>query len=227
MITDDQGTPDFGSIEEAIHAYFAAKHSARETSLALTRLVIRNAGNAIRAVHRRDLTTAQTLLEASTRAATDARDAVHTQQALLQSGYLHDALKELAEAALFVALVEGHALPTPTELELEWPAYLAGLAETVGGLRRYALDALRRDEPATAEATLAQMSAIYELLIGLDYPDAVTGGLRHATDGARAILERTRGDITTAVQQRRLEWAIRQARAAWEPRDANTPEGTG
>ena len=206
-----QEYPRFTAIEEQIHAYFSARHEAREQSLASTRLVIRNAGNAIRAVHRREFEPARQLLQASREAATRARTQVADQPALLHSGYLHDALKELAEAALFLALIEGRDLPGPDSLELGWVAYLAGLAETVGELRRYALDALRRGEIATAETMLARMSAIYELLVTIDYPEAVTGSLRHATDGVRGILERTRGDVTAAVQQERLEVALRRA----------------
>ncbi|HWE60350.1 MAG TPA: haloacid dehalogenase, partial [Chloroflexota bacterium] len=192
-------------MEDLIHDYFSAKHAAREQSLGLTRLVIRHAGNAIRAVHRRDFEAARLLLEQSAQAAVEARERVLEQPGLLYGGYLQDAFKELAEATLFLALVQNHELPTPQALELGWEPYLAGLAETVGELRRYALDALRHGETGLAEAMLGHMSAIYELLITVDYPDAVTGSLRHATDSARAILERTRGDITVAVQQQRLE----------------------
>jgi translin len=206
--------PQLGALEEQAHAYFAAKHSAREESLALARLVIRNAGNAIRAVHRREFQAARALLEESAQAAARARAAVAAQPELLHSGYLNDALKELVEASLFLGLVQEAPLATLQELGVGWIAYLGGMAETVGEMRRYALDALRRGEIATAEQMLARMSAIYELLVTIDYPDAVTGSLRHATDAARGILERTRGDITTSVQQFRLEAALRQAQGA-------------
>ena len=212
----DDDFPKLAFIEEQAHAYFAARHAAREKSLALTRLVIRHAGNAIRAVHRREYDAARVLLEQSAMAAAQACEEVAAQPELLYSGYLLDALKELVEATLFLALVQGHDLPSPHALEVGWVPYLAGLAETVGELRRYALDALRRGETAAAEQMLGRMSAIYELLVTIDYPDAVTGSLRHATDSARGILERTRGDITTAVQQRRLEEALREARASWQ-----------
>jgi translin len=206
--------PQLGALEEQAHAYFAAKHAAREESLALARLVIRNAGNAIRAVHRREFEAARALLAESAQAAASARATVAAQPELLYSGYLNDALKELVEASLFLALVQEAPLPPLQELGVGWIAYLSGMAETVGEMRRYALDALRRGEIATAEQMLTRMSAIYELLVTIDYPDAVTGSLRHATDAARGILERTRGDITTSVQQFRLEAALRQAQQA-------------
>lgn len=207
--TIDTGPLNLSGLEEQAHRYFSAKYAAREQSLATCRLVIRNAGNAIRAAHRRELAQAHTLLETSRSAASQARVEAEAFPELAHAGYMHDALKELVEACLVVALVGGTPPPDRDELGVSWPAYLAGLAEAVGELRRFALDALRRGENATAEVMLTHMTNIYELLVTLDYPDAVTGSLRHATDGARAILERTRGDVTAALVQQRLELAIR------------------
>ncbi len=214
-MTKSDDYPNLAGIEEQAHHYFAAKHAAREQSLALARLVIRNAGNAIRAVHRREFDAARDLIAESARAATEARAAVQQQPELLHAGYLNDALKELVEAQMVLALVRQEPLPQLADLGVGWTAYLGGLAEAVGELRRYALDALRRGESETAETMLTRMSAIYELLVTIDYPDAVSGNLRHATDSARGILERTRGDITTSVQQQRLEQALRQTRLQW------------
>jgi translin len=217
-MNDTQAPDDFLGMEDAMRAYLSAKHAAREGSLALARLVIRHAANAIRATHRREYATARDLLAQSSAMAVQARAQVQDQPSLMYSGYLQDALKELAEAALFLAFVQDQRPPSPQALELTWEPYLAGMAETVGELRRYALDALRRDEFEVAEGMLARMSAIYELLITVDFPDAVTGSLRHATDAARAILERTRGDVTMAVQQHHLEAALRAAHAPWQTR---------
>ena len=76
--------------------------------------------------------------------------------------------------------------------------------ETIGELRRHLLDALRADAFEHCERTLEQMDEIYTMLVTIDYPDALTANLRRATDVARGILERTRGDYTVAVQQQRL-----------------------
>ena len=108
---------------------------------------------------------------------------------------------------------EFQLMPLPDELTVGYVAYYNGLAESVGELRRFTLDALRRDDEATAERLLAAMDDVYELLITVDYPDAVTGSLRRATDAVRGILERTRGDLTAAVGQRRLERALA---ATWD-----------
>ena len=201
----------FDRLEDLAHAYFAAKHEARERSLAHARLLIRHSGNAIRAVHRRDFEAAHTLLDQ----AHAEIGAITTDLAGLPELYYHnyivDALKEYAEARLTMAIVRDDDLPLPDELGIGYVAYYNGLAEAVGELRRFTLDALRRDDEATGERLLAAMNDIYELLVTIDYPDAVTGSLRRTTDSVRGILEKTRGDLTTAAGQRRLERALAAA----------------
>jgi translin len=128
---------------------------------------------------------------------------------LCHAGYTQDALKELAEGYITYALVTGERVPSPKELDVEPASYLNGLAEAVGEMRRYVLDRLRRGDVATGERLLAAMDDIYSLLITVDFPDAITGGLRRNTDMVRGVLERTRGDLTTAVRQEEMKAALR------------------
>jgi translin len=131
-------------------------------------------------------------------------------QDVYHAGYTQDALKELAEAYLTRAIILEETLPTPEMLNIEYAAYLNGLAEAAGELRRFALDALRRGEVALAEKILARMDDIYSMLITVDFSDAITGGLRRTTDMVRGVLERTRGDVTTAVRQEAMKTALHQ-----------------
>ena len=101
-------------------------------------------------------------------------------------------------------------MPPPAQLGVAAAPFLNGLAEAVGELRRYVLDRLRRGEVERCEPLLQTMDDIYSLLVTIDYPDALTGGLRRTTDAARAILERTRGDLTFALRQRELEAALQR-----------------
>lgn len=204
-------------LEELAHAHFRAKHEARERSLAHVRLLVRHSGNAIRAVHRREFAGAEALLaEASAEIAAIQSDLDGLPE-LYYHNYVTDALKEYAEARLTMAFVRGEAPPLPEELGVGFVAYYNGLAEAVGELRRFTLDALRRDDEAAGERLLVIMDDVYELLITIDYPDAVTGSLRRTTDAVRGILEKTRGDLTTAAGQRRLERALAAARDRHEP----------
>jgi translin len=129
---------------------------------------------------------------------------------LFYAGYTQDALKEFAEANIVNALVSGGELPSPGALQLESSTYLKGLAEAAGELRRRCLDILRHGHSAEAERLLDQMDEIYAVLVTMDYPDAVTGGLRRLTDICRSLVERTRGDMTLSVRQERLEESLRQ-----------------
>jgi translin len=82
------------------------------------------------------------------------------------------------------------------------------LAEAASELRRHILDRLRGGDLSRGEALLAVMDEAYGLLVTMDYPDAVSGGLRRTTDALRAVLERTRSDLTTTLLQSRLQAAI-------------------
>ena len=187
-----------------IRADLQAAYEAREQALPLCRSAIRHAANCIRAVHRGELERAEELLEQSGAAVGEAADALRDFPSVFHAGFVHDAQKEYAEASVTLALVDGRPLPVPQQLGVRGPAYLHGLSEAVGELRRYLLDALRRGAIEQCENVLSQMDDIYSMLVTVDYPDAMTGNLRRSTDAARAILERTRGDYTLAVQQERL-----------------------
>lgn len=197
-------------IVEAAVARLDATNKARETALATSRGLIRQCANAIRATHRHEWAAAQDLLAEADRTASELRARLVEYPAILHAGYTQDALKEYAEARLTYAMVRDEALPTADEIAVEPAAYLNGLAEAASELRRFILDGLRQGEVATGERLLAAMDDVYSLLVTVDYPDAVTGGLRRTTDALRAVLERTRGDLTAAIRQDRLMAALAQ-----------------
>jgi translin len=183
----------------AASAVLEARHEARELTLPLCRRATRDCALAIRAVHRRGLDEARGHIAAASTALAEAAAATAAHPAVREAGYLHDAQKEFAEANLTLAFVAHQPIPDADALRVEPPAYLNGLAEAASELRRAVLDRLRDDDTEEAESLFASMEAAYELLVTIDYPDALTGGLRRSTDALRAVLERTRGDITNAV----------------------------
>jgi len=185
-----------------------AANSAREAGLAACRTTIRASSSAIRAVHLLDPDTAEQRLAEAETALTAARTALDPYPALVHAGFLHDAAKEYVEARATVALVTGAEVPAPAELGVEDPAWLNGVAEAASELRRHALDRLRAGQLDEAELLLARMDAVFGELVAIDAPDALTGGLRRTLDALRAVLERTRGDVTAAILQQRLRDAI-------------------
>jgi translin len=185
-----------------------ALNEARETALPACRKVIRAAGSSIRAVHRLDVAGAAVLAAESEAALREAQRVLAPYPAVAHAGFLHDAEKEYVEARAVAALVAGEPVPAPDELGISPTAWMRGLAEAASELRRHLLDRLREGSVERAEALLAAMDDVYGALVVVDYPDAVTNGLRRTLDALRAVLERSRGDVTTTVLQTRLQRAI-------------------
>jgi translin len=197
-------------IADRIRANFAAKNSARDTALERSRTLIRHCANAIRASHRNERDTAREHIAAAKEIADAIRADLASYPDLYHAGYTQDALKEFAEANIVYALVGSEPLPEPEAIGVEYAAYLNGLGEAAGELRRRCLDIIRHDHTEEAERLLEAMDDIYSLLVTVDYPDAITGGLRRTTDLVRGVTERTRGDITTSLRQYRLQEALRK-----------------
>ena len=199
------------TIAEKIHQGFDAQTAVRDQALKSARTLTRHSAHAIRAIHRMERDKANEELAAAKKLAEELNDNEKKFPSVYYSGYTQDALKEFAEANIVVALIQDDKLPTPDDLKLQEATYLKGLAETIGELRRRCLDILRGGHSQEAERLLKHMDDIYSVLVTMDYPDAVTFGLRRLTDISRGIIERTRGDITLSLRQERLEQTIRQA----------------
>lgn len=183
-------------------------NQAREVALAACRQAIRGAGRAIRAIHRHEGDGAHAWTVQSEQALREAQRAVAPYPAVAHAGFLHDAEKEYAEAVFTRVLVDGGELPGPDEMNVGVPAWLNGMAEAASEMRRHMLDLLRAGKHERAEAVLQTVDDVYDRLMSVDFPDAITGGLRRTTDALRAVLERSRSDLTTTVLQTRLQRAV-------------------
>jgi translin len=213
------------SVESWARESLERKNAAREQALGRSRELIRTCARSIRSVHRQEFEAAAALLEEARQIGERMSSDLQAHPDLYYTGYVQDALKELVEATAVARLVRGQPAPSPTELGIAPAAYHNGLAEAVGELRRYILDGLRLGDTGRCEMLLRTMDEIYSLLITLDYPDAITGGLRRTTDVTRGILEKTRGDLTFALRQdgleRRLaEFQVRLGQETIEPHSA-------
>jgi translin len=199
---------DLSDLSEQLRIELDSKTTAREHGLAGSRSTIRACGNAIRAMHRREFETAETLLKEAQEHLDDARTTLQSHGDMRNAGFIHDAEKEVAEARITLALVTGAPFPAPDEVGVPPQAFLKGMAEAVGELRRHILDLMRHGELDRCEQLLGAMDDIYNVLVSMDYPDGITFGLRRLTDVARSIIERTRGDYTTSVIQSSLHDAL-------------------
>jgi len=198
-------TDQLESVGQKAIEYLGLKHTARERALPKSRTAIRYCANSIRSTHRHEFQAAEELLGQAAALLMEMVIDLRDHQDIFYAGFVQDAQKEYAEAATFVALTRSRSLPDASELAIGWAPYLNGLGEMVGELRRYVLDQLRLGNVEQCEVLLRQMDDIYALLTTVDFPDAITLGLRRTTDTTRSILEKTRGDLTIAVSQAQLQ----------------------
>jgi translin len=200
--------PELEGIAESIRAEFIAKNSARDSAVNQSRELIRYCSLSIRACHRDDWDEAQKQLGQAQKLAAELLARVAPFPDLTHSGYTQDALKEFAEASITLAVAQNRPLPTPEQLNVEPAAYLNGLAEAAGELRRRVMDKLRSGHNTECERLLGAMDDIYDTLVIMDFPDAITGGLRRNTDMVRGVLERTRADVTMSFKEAQLQQSI-------------------
>ncbi len=209
-------TSNLGQIADKIRRSLSRKHSAREAGLPLSREAIRNCANSIRATHRGEFDEARRLLGLAGSLLKQANDALEDHPSVFYAGFIHDAQKEYAEASITLALESGDDLPDPDELGVEYPAYLNGMGEAVGEMRRHLLDTLRKGDVSKCEEILSWMDEIYTVLVTMDYPEGITGGLRRTTDMVRGVTERTRGDLTISYRQSQLESTMERLQKSLE-----------
>jgi translin len=195
-------------IVEVIRGEMTTLNALRDATLARSRSLTRACAHSIRAIHRHDWAEADALLAQAREEAKAMVDAIADQPTLYHAGYTQDALKELVEAHLVAAVVRETPMPTPVDLYVTGATYLRGMSEAGSEMRRFVLDLVRRGEVTAAEPYLAFMDEIYSQLITVDFPDAVTDGLRRSTDVLRSVLERTRGDLTLAIRQDQMRQAL-------------------
>lgn len=204
------------SIADDIRAELDAKNAARDKALVTSREAIRFCANSIRAVHRAEWEEAAERLEEARVRVRETADELKDFPDLYYAGYVQDAQKEYTEAATVNAIMRGQPVPGPKDIGVESAPYMNGLAEAASELRRDVLDVIRAGNIGRGEEILKAMDDLYYMLVTFDYPDGITGGLRRTLDAARAVLERTRGDLTVTIRQRELELALNKAVEAFE-----------
>ena len=201
-------TTSLTEIVETIRSELTTLNTLRDATLARSRSLTRSCAHSIRAIHRHEWSEADALLAQARAEARDMVEAIAGQPTLYHAGYTQDALKEVVEAHLVNAVSRGLPLPTPDELFVTGPTFLRGMSEAATEMRRFVLDLMRRGQVVEAEQYLEFMDEVYSHLVTVDFPDAVTDGLRRHTDVLRGVLERTRGDLTMAIRQDQMRDAL-------------------
>ena len=197
-------TDNLDIISAQVRENLTAKDNAREKMLPMCREAIRCCSEAIRAMHRQEFDKADDLLGSANKLIKESEEALAGSPELVNTGSLRDAQKEYVEGCAVLNIVTGKLLPTSEELAVDSAAYLNGLGEAASELRRYLLDSMRKGDISKGEKLLTAMDDIYSVLVTIDFPDAITGGLRRTTDMLRGVLERTRSDLTLLITQQDL-----------------------
>ena len=192
-------------ITSKIFENFEKKDGVREHTLKLSRTIVRLSSRAIKSIHRDEFEQAKLMIE-------EASQLNHTIQSLLEdypdiyhAGFVENGQKEYVEAAILYHILKDNEIPEPAQLGVEESAYLLGLGDVVGELRRTVLDLIRLDSPHKGEKILETMDEIYTSIMLFDFPEALSRGLRHKGDVARSLVERTRGDLTNAIGNAKLK----------------------
>lgn len=208
MITTTMST--FDELSKSMLASFDSKDRAREDAYRLSRETIRNCSSSIRSVHRSDLAGAERYMSEAASGLKKIQEALQDHQDVRYAGFVDGAEQEYAEARSVYSIVSRHQILTPEEIGVELVNYLGGLGDTTGELRRHILDLIRGGRAEEGEYFLGVMEEIYYLLMRFDYPDAITRGLRRKSDLARSMLERTRGDLTNALELAKMETLLKE-----------------
>ena len=193
-----------------IRIRFDEMDRAREQSLNVSRRIIRNSGDAIKAIHRGEWDQADALVSETGAMVRQVNDLLCSFPDIYYSGFVGNAQAEYAEVSVLRAVLKGTDIPSPHELNIDDAAYLNGIGDAIGELRRYILDLIRKGRAGEGEKYLDIMDEFYTELMSVDYPDAITHGLRKKTDTARSLIERTRGDLTNALQVKDLKNAMKE-----------------
>ncbi len=197
-------TTDLESIINRIVDYLDEKYRLRELALSLSREIVRLSGQAIRLIHRQDFDNATIKIEEARIRVEDINEKIREHPEFSDKGFISSAFQEYAEAGLLFSIIKDNRFISYEKLGVPCVPYVLGLGDLVGELRRHVLDSIRRGEIEKAENMVDLMEEVYVTLMAIDYPDALTSGLRHKRDVARSLVERTRGDITLALQNQQL-----------------------
>jgi translin len=183
---------------EYLSSIFDKLNDIREQSLTTSRAIVRECSKSIRNIHRNDEVSAKEHIENARKKLENLKSISSDVSEISYAGYVLDAEREFVEAVMFYTFeVSGYIEPF-NNFNVHPSSYIQGIGDTIGEWRRKALDHLRNLDIKKAETYLAIMEEGMGILNELDYPDALTGGLRRYADNARSIIERTRSDITNA-----------------------------
>lgn len=193
--------PEIEEISKAIRERLDKKDLARESALKTSRQIIRECRSAIASLQKGN--DAEENMERARKAHAQLKKMLKGFPDLLSAGYAVDAEQELAEAEILSSSIMGKDVPSPEEIGVEDEAFVLGMADSIGEMRRLLLDRLMKDDVKAAGQMLGKMERFFNMLMTFDYPDALIATKRKQ-DVARGLVEKSRGELAMATQMSHL-----------------------
>lgn len=200
------------------------KDKTREQALKSSRDIIIGCRKAIQCLHQNNKKDAKKHIKNSSEKLMQLQDLTKDYSDLYHAGFVENAAQEYVEAHCLYNIMHGKDLPDPDEIQTTYSAYLLGLCDVVGELRRNALDFIRKGDDSKANECLDMMEKIYGAIIRFDYPSALVP-IRRKQDIARGLIERTRGELAIASCERRIEYRTDEFRVILDEINGERKEG--
>jgi translin len=206
MNKEEHSLPAMKNLEdivERIDQYISEKDKIREEALKSSRDIIICCRKAIQRLHQDQLPEAETFIQQASAKLVQLYDFTKPYPDLFHAGFVENAAQELVEAHCLYNIMKGEDLPDPDKIQTTYSAYLLGLCDVVGELRRGALDFMLEGNAAKANEYLHHMDRIYDAIMSFDYPSALVP-IKKKQDMVRSLIEKTRGELVVANCERRI-----------------------
>ena len=180
------------------------KDDLREKALKKCRDIIRECRKGIKKLHNEDVEEAKKNIKKAEKILVELKEEIEAHPDIMTAGYMENAMQEVAEAEIFLAIVEDKKLPNPEDINVSYTSYLLGLADVVGELRRKGVYLLKEGSIEDVEKILAIMEEICDKLMEFDYPSGLLP-IKRKQDVIKKILEKMRGEVAIFKKSKELE----------------------
>ena len=172
-------------------------NESREFLIKNTRDVVILCSHSIIAAHKGDLKLARQKIK-------KAESVLKTNQKKAKNEfkkYLITPEQEFVEAHSFLAIVENKEIPSLKSLKVSEEAYILGLLDCIGELKRFVLDNIRNGELKKADRIFNVMENLYQTLYPFAMYDKIVREARRKLDVNRVLVEETRAVITEEIRR--------------------------
>ena len=196
---------NFQDIASEIEKKLIESDKAREDLMSLSRTILKCSGQSIENFHRKQFEKAKSKIKEAEEALKIVNELQNDQQGNYRIGIISAAMQEYTEAKLLNELFIVGKIPSYEKINVTEAAYLLGVADLIGELRRYILEKLVEGEIEEAKKYYETMKELYATFMQVECGKNLVSDFRRKKDVARILVERTLSDLFVAVQGKKLE----------------------